>query len=106
MQPESTSQDDQCASSIAFGEAMLRALGLGQLKHVIGLKIDCSTSYGVPVVHVDMVITQRGLMAVEALLRRSSFQLVPTLQDVQVPIDGEGVLAARSESTACRPDLA
>lgn len=92
-QPEADTS--QMVAAHQFNTALLKALGLDGLRHVIGLSIKCQAGH-LPVVQVDTVVTQRGLLAVEALVRRTRFEMVESGEPQQAPINAEAVLADSS----------
>lgn len=96
-------EDSPFVQAVDFNRDMLKALGLGHLRGVIGLSITSGTAKFLPVVHVDMLVTKRGLEAVEALVRRQRFEMVPVDPPKEAAIDAEAVLAGGSSAAdTCR----
>lgn len=95
-------ESDGVVSPVMFNQALLQALGLGELKHVVGLSITCGTVAKFPTVHVDLLVTKRGMQAVEAFIRSQRYALVPVPPDVERPIDAEGGVVDRSAASTPR----
>ena len=95
-------EPDGVVTPIMFNQTLLQALGLGQLKHVVGLSITSGTVAEFPTVHVDLLVTKRGMQAVEAFIRSQRYALVPLPPDVERPIDAKGAVVDWSAASTPR----
>lgn len=82
-----------------FNQALIVALGLQGLKHVVGLTIVCNADR-LPTVRVDTLVTQGAADAVRALIKSQHLELMEVAAPRLAPINVEEVLADRSAATA------
>lgn len=84
---------DDLMPSWRFNQAVLNALGLGSLRHVLDLTVTCRGNT-LPRIEIGLAVTRGQLDALTAVLERNSFELVLAATDrTKVTAEGRAPLS-------------